>query len=484
MSAKDIILSLIAVAALISSTAVRSQQPSAQGKELVAVLDLGILGGNEAQGVALSNQLRSELLKTGKVTLVDRTQMEAILKEQALQQTGCTSQECAVQVGQMLGVRKLVTGMLTKIAEDLWQVSVQLLDVESGETLVQETFNHDGDYRTLLLSGMGKAALALVGAPPAPAPAAAQPIAAAAPAPAAAAPPAAPAVQVNDRWTRVKSMSAARTSMSSVVVLDKIFVVGGWGPQRSTRKALEAYDPQRDRWESLDSMSEGRQHLVAEFVNGKLYAIGGWTWDRPPLNVVEEYDPLKDDWNKRSPMPTPRAVMASATVDGKIYVIGGEAKSNKYKDALSTVEVYDPQRDTWTKGAPLNKARRGHAAAVADGRIYVFAGWDVDFVLEVEAFDPATGTWEILGNMPNPTGHATAATVGRDIFVIGGYKAPGTTTPWVRAFNPATRSWRPASDAPVSIADGTAQAVGGKIYLFGGWDPGAKKPMDVALRYD
>jgi TolB-like protein len=137
-----------------------------QKEELVAVMDLGVLGGTEPQRVALSNQLRAELAKTGKVTMVDRSQMEAIMQEQALQQSGCTSQECAVQVGQLLGVRKIVTGTLTKIEEDLWQVAVQLLEVETGKVLVQDTFNHEGNYRTLLQTGMTRAALALVGERP------------------------------------------------------------------------------------------------------------------------------------------------------------------------------------------------------------------------------------------------------------------------------------------------------------------------------
>jgi TolB-like protein len=135
----------------------------AQEKELVAVLDLGILGGTEAQAAALTNQLRAEMLRTGKVTLVDRSQLDAILEEQALQQTGCTSTECAVQVGQILGIRQIVAGTLTRISDNLWQVSVQLIDVETSETVRAEVFTHEGDYRSLLLQGMARVAQALVG---------------------------------------------------------------------------------------------------------------------------------------------------------------------------------------------------------------------------------------------------------------------------------------------------------------------------------
>jgi TolB-like protein len=152
---------LAGLSAGLSAPAVAQRGEVAQRKELVAVLDLGILGGTQAQGAALTNQLRAELLRTGRVTLVDRSQLEAILDEQALQQSGCTSTECAVDVGKILGIRQIVTGTLTKLDENLWQVSIQLIDVETTETIKAEVFTHEGNYVSLLSQGMTRVAKAL-----------------------------------------------------------------------------------------------------------------------------------------------------------------------------------------------------------------------------------------------------------------------------------------------------------------------------------
>jgi hypothetical protein len=119
--------------------------------------------------------------------LVDRSQMNKILDEQALQQTGCTTSECAVQVGKILGVRKIVTGRVTKIEDTLWLISAQMVDVETAETQRAESQQHEGNFRTLLSTGIGLlatkiaqggparkpdvAALAAQLPPPAPAPA-------------------------------------------------------------------------------------------------------------------------------------------------------------------------------------------------------------------------------------------------------------------------------------------------------------------------
>ena len=41
--------------------------------------------------------------------------MEDILKEQGFQQTGCTSDECVVEVGKIIGVQQMVGGSISKV---------------------------------------------------------------------------------------------------------------------------------------------------------------------------------------------------------------------------------------------------------------------------------------------------------------------------------------------------------------------------------
>jgi hypothetical protein len=136
----------------------------AQGqRELIAVLDLDVAGTTPAQASAVTDRLREELLRTGVYTLVDRSQLSQILEEQALQQTGCTSQECAVQVGRILGIRKIVAGKVTRLSDSLWQLSTLMVDVETAETLRAETVIHEGDFVGLLRSGAAEMAQRLSG---------------------------------------------------------------------------------------------------------------------------------------------------------------------------------------------------------------------------------------------------------------------------------------------------------------------------------
>ncbi|HUJ76384.1 MAG TPA: DUF2380 domain-containing protein, partial [bacterium] len=142
-----------------------SPAPPSTRAPLIAVLDMEAIGSSKAQASAMSDRLREELLKSGRYTLVNRDEMNAVLGEQALQQTGCTSGECAVQVGKVLGVRKLVTGRVTRIDDQHWLLSAQVVDVETGETVRAESLPYEGPYFSLLVTGITSLAAKLTGQP-------------------------------------------------------------------------------------------------------------------------------------------------------------------------------------------------------------------------------------------------------------------------------------------------------------------------------
>ena len=71
----------------------------------VAILDFEARGINSLEAATLTDRFTSEMVKTRAVRLVERNMVDEILTEQGFQQSGCTSDECAVQVGALLGVQ-------------------------------------------------------------------------------------------------------------------------------------------------------------------------------------------------------------------------------------------------------------------------------------------------------------------------------------------------------------------------------------------
>ncbi len=76
-------------------------------------------------------------------------------------------------------------------------------------------------------------------------------------------------------------------------------------------------------------------------------------------------------WEFRAPMPTPRAGAAVTVLNGNIYVIGGEDNDG---NALSTVEVYDPELNTWTTQLSSQRSRKHAAALTHQGAIFLMGG--------------------------------------------------------------------------------------------------------------
>jgi hypothetical protein len=115
----------------------------------IAVLDLDPTGIAKPDAQFLSDRLRTELFETGKFQIVEREKMNEILKEQGFQQTGCTSVECVIEIGQLLNVQIMVAGNIGKI-EDLYSLSIRMIDVTSGAIIRTATKDYEGRLSEVL----------------------------------------------------------------------------------------------------------------------------------------------------------------------------------------------------------------------------------------------------------------------------------------------------------------------------------------------
>ncbi len=101
-------------------------------KMRVAVLDLQPKNASPELALAVSDYIRVEMVKYDTYELLDRDNMNVILKEQAFQQSGCTSAECAVEIGQLLNCQKMFVGSLSKIGSTFF-LTMQRVDVETAK---------------------------------------------------------------------------------------------------------------------------------------------------------------------------------------------------------------------------------------------------------------------------------------------------------------------------------------------------------------
>jgi hypothetical protein len=111
-------------------------------KETIAVMTLhGTSGITKDESELLSDRLRVEFFKTGMVDVMEREQMAEILKEQGFQQSGaCTNESCLIEMGQILGVRKLVSGSIGKVGK-LFLLNVRVIDIKTAK--ISRTVSED-----------------------------------------------------------------------------------------------------------------------------------------------------------------------------------------------------------------------------------------------------------------------------------------------------------------------------------------------------
>jgi TolB-like protein len=127
-----------------------------------AVTDLAAQGVEASAVQVISDRLRSEFVKTGTFTMVERGQMESILKEQGFQQTGaCRNDACLVEMGQLLGVEYLIAGNVGKVGRT-YTLGLRLIDIKTGKIAASANVDCKCEVDELLSSSSREVVMALL----------------------------------------------------------------------------------------------------------------------------------------------------------------------------------------------------------------------------------------------------------------------------------------------------------------------------------
>lgn len=131
-----------------------------QGKEKIAVLELsGTLSKEER--ITLSDKLVNEIMATGQFKVIERSRVKDIIIEQGFQKSECTNSECAIEIGQLLGVSKIIFGNVGKIGS-VYSISLRLVDVKTAEIIRTTSKDLRVSIEEILLTGIKEAARTLV----------------------------------------------------------------------------------------------------------------------------------------------------------------------------------------------------------------------------------------------------------------------------------------------------------------------------------
>lgn len=233
-------------------------------------------------------------------------------------------------------------------------------------------------------------------------------------------------------------------------------------------RTLNLYGNLAHAWQPRAQVPDtsGRSNAEAfKLSDGRVLLVGGLDVNGKAVTKPSVYEPATNTWQERSPMPQLRYKPAIAKgSDGRIYVMGGYDSPFYPYYPTTTVQIYDPESDSWTSGPSLPQGISEGKAERIDDKIYVFGGsvgnpWNVKLI-----YNLSTGKWQSLTSPTLPGGSDPVAYQGK-LYLIGGYY-----TDSVYIYDPVGNTWKNGAPTPVSASYSYAATVVGSdglIYAIG-----------------
>lgn len=294
-------------------------------------------------------------------------------------------------------------------------------------------------------------------------------------------------------WDIVRGPLFIAKGMAMIGYNDKLYVFGGSSAAAGERTQI--YNIASNSWSTGANMPRYRESAVVAEVDGLIYVIGGndpntcgGNYRCAQLSSVDVYNPATNSWSTAASLNERRDVAGAVVYDGKIYVVGGmySEVTDTQVSNRDSIEVYNPDLDTWTVlDRDIPYPIRSAATAIVGDVIYVFGGCSEHAVdldeLEaentcsqtiVQTYDIGDDVWTVLDNNM-PTGRhfsgQHAAVTDHGILVFGGATDLGTSTYGVvEAFALNTQTWTYATEMQAHRKSTASTVYNGYLYVAAG----------------
>ena len=209
----------------------------------------------------------------------------------------------------------------------------------------------------------------------------------------------------------------------AMTVLDDKLVTAGGATKNETVKKVLVFDA--GEWKDYSEMPTARCDATAVGYRSILIVVGGGAkvrdeWIR--ISTTEVLDTTNRCWYTCNNLPSPRQQLKAVTINNKLYLSGGIDKSGKESlqvfvttlDVLLTYKLLNWQsapNTPWCASAPV---------VLCNKFLVTIGGRQRNRTAEVSIFNPSTGQWEHLTNIPAARSGTAVVKVVDNIIVIGG----------------------------------------------------------------
>jgi len=232
-----------------------------------------------------------------------------------------------------------------------------------------------------------------------------------------------------NRWKRLPDRPGPAVENPGLVSFEPNLIIaigGSTKPFSGCTSDVHVYNITAASWDSLPSLQIARGGASAQVYKEKIYVIGGMDNGGNSLSSVEVYDPPKRSWSFAAEMSTPRDNPGSAVLGGHLYVFGGRVRTKKAKDiepTLRTVESYDATTGAWEARAPMPTGRRTMVVGTLGGKAQLMGGERTPTKGSFKAneeYDPERDQWRVLTPMLTPRHGAAGGTIEGKVYTVGG----------------------------------------------------------------
>jgi N-acetylneuraminic acid mutarotase len=296
-----------------------------------------------------------------------------------------------------------------------------------------------------------------------------------------------PAHEVN--WKQLPDMPVAKWEPASLVLDDKLYVLGGYEDRIMSSRRLDVFDPADGSWTQLQDLPSKISHVNLVAGDSGFWFAGGMKDKVHPgkdhiIAEVWHFDPALDRYTAAPLLPGRRAGGGLERVGNKLHYISGlmEDRDTDSPDHwVFDLETWSSAGTAnWEPAAPLPSPRNQLSVALLNGRIYAIGGQfnhdsqQIDQT-RVDIYDPASDSWSDGPPLPVPHSHSEGATFvdnGR-IWMIGGHATPeGGTKGFCGDIFTLQEGdeWQVPCQLPKPISSPAAAIFNGRLYVAGGWD--------------
>lgn len=264
-------------------------------------------------------------------------------------------------------------------------------------------------------------------------------------------------------WNTLANIITSRVRMSSVVIGNKIYCIGGQS-STGTVTTVESFDIVNNYWNTETSLQYQRMGATSQFINNKIYTFGGHD-GYTTINTVECYDIETNTVTTKTNMPYCTVGATSHIVNGLIYIIGGYSN----KDGINVIQIYNLDTGGWFAKNGMSIPRRYFKSVLIDNKIYCFGGYSGTTVSNtVECYDISTETWSVKANMPIAKQNFGCAKFGDYIYIIGGDNST-TVFDSIERYNYKEDTWETFKMTMTEArADFVCEVIDNKIYCISG----------------